>query len=383
MLSKEDKQGITQHLLKQKEFLNSPTSRVLLEYLVDATLSEKDIKETTIGVDLLGDKFQAEKGNARIRVNIYNLRKKLEHYYANDGKDNPWKIRIAKGQYHVQFIRNKSIRPTVGKKEYLIGGLVTALLFSWILFFFLTQTPSQPNLWKPFFSNGKPTTLVIGDSFGIMGPTPTGKTGWFRDYEINSLEELYLLMDEHPELKTDLWPANYYYTTGMAAYAAKELTTLFQQQNADFSIRFSSNSVYSDIIESNSIYAGPIKNDNKFIRFFNESNREFQIDDGYLYYSGEKDTTFQLTMEGIEFEYALVSRLAGPNNTEQFIFFSDHDIGVKATIEYFTNPDSIKAFSDRYLYNDGVNFTALFETWGIERNNINLKPILVRPVKQP
>lgn len=380
----DEKKQLLERILKQHTFAKSPTSSVLLEYLVNATIEGIDVKETTIGVDLLGKKFDAEKGNARIRVNIYNLRKKLDHYYDEEGKNDPWRIVIPKGQYHLEFVKNTVKGSSINRKNYWIAGLLIVLIFSWIFFFLNTRNPI-PSMWKSFFENGKPTTLFIGDSYGFMGPTGLGHIGWIRDYSINSLDNLYDFLEEHPELKDSLFPANYFYTTGMAAYASKEVADLFQQHHSDFSIRFTSNSNYSDIIGENSIYAGPIKNDNKFIRFFNEENNQFKINGRELHFSGDTeqpDTTFQLELEGLEFEYTIVSRLEGPKQTAQFIFFSDHDIGVQATVEYFTNPDSIQAFNNRYFNGQNVPFTALFETWGIERTNTNLKAILVRQVKE-
>ena len=383
MLTNEEKKQLVERILNGNTFVKSPTSSVLLQYLVNATIDGIDVKETTIGVDLLGKNFDSDKGNARIRVNIYNLRKKLETYYEKEGKDDPWRIVINKGQYQTEFIQNTNQKTSVNVTRYWLWSLAAALFLSWGIFA-VSQIIPNPVFWRSFFTNNKPTTLFIGDSFGVMGTTETGSTGWIRDYNINNLDDLYSFLENHPELKDKLSPANYYYTTGMAAYTSKEIAELFQQHRTDFSIRFTSNTNYSDIIEGNAIYAGPIKNNNKFIHFFNEENTRFKINDGKLFFSGnsqQPDTVFVLTMEGLEFEYAIVSRLEGTEQTAQFIFFSDHDIGVKATVEYFTNPDSLKAFSNRYFEGQDVPFTALFETWGIERTNTSLKPIIVSRIK--
>ncbi|HKJ40559.1 MAG TPA: hypothetical protein VKA27_00645 [Sunxiuqinia sp.] len=379
----EEKKQLLERLLSQSTFAKSPTSSVLLQYLVQMSIDDIDIKETTIGVDLLGKKYDADKGNARIRVSMYNLRKKLNTYYESEGKEDTWRIVIPKGQYRPEFVKNTGHSNSVNTKNYWIGGLVAALIISWLAFY-LNERQTTPSMWKAFFDNGKPTTLFIGDSYGFMGPTGLGHVGWVRDYSINDADDLYNFLEAHPTFKDSLSPANYFYTTGMAAYASKEVARLFERHHADFSIRFTSNSNYSDIIGENSIYAGPIKNDNKFIRFFNEENSKFKLkNNSQLHYLGDKeqpDTTFQLAVQGLEFEYAIVSRLEGPAQTAQLIFFSDHDIGVKATVEYFTNADSIKAFYNRYFDGQNVPFTALFETWGIERTNTSLKPILVRKI---
>ncbi len=61
------------------------------------------------------------------------------------------------------------------------------------------------------------------------------------------------------------------------------------------------------------------------------------------------DTSFVANDGTTEMDYTVVSRIPGPNNTEQFLFFSNHDIGVMATVEFFTNEQSIEAFTKKYL----------------------------------
>jgi len=378
-----EKKAILAQVLTRQTFTKSPTSSVLLEYLVNATIAGTDLKETTIGVDLLGDKFDSESGNARIRVNIYNLRKKLENYYSGEGKDDEWRIVIEKGQYRVDFVRNKEQKHVPKTANRFIGFLIFTLILSWAVFFWIARPKPAPKFWKAFFTNGAATNLVIGDSYGLMGEIGTGGHGWFRDYNINNLDELYAFLEEHPDLKNKVTPANYYYTTEMAAFSSKELGELFQRNKAEFSIRFSTSTTYSDIILGNSIYVGPIKNDNKFIRLFNEGNPLFKIETNRLYFSGDslhEAREFNLATEGLVAEYAIVSRMDGGKNNARFIFFSDHDIGVKATVEYFCNKDSLKAFADRYFDGRPANFTAVFETTGIERNSLRLSPLLVSEI---
>ncbi len=384
MLTDDEKKEILTRLLNQPVFIKSPASSVLLQYLVNASINRIDVKEATIALDLFGEKFDTEKSNARVRVSVYHLRKKLSAYYENEGKDDSWRIVISKGQYRAEFIRNHKTGRLLGLKDYLIYGLSALLVLIILIAVFILLPPGKPVFWKSFFSNGKPTTLFIGDSFGVMGKTETGSVGWIRDYNINDLEDFYAFCEKHPELKDQLYPANYNYTTGMAADATKLISYLFYRDGKNFAIRFSSNSSYSDIKEGNAVYVGPIKNNNKFIHFFNEGNPRFKIRNGQLIFSGDRlhaPQTFGLTLEGLDFEYAIVSRLPGPEHTEQFIFFSDHDIGVKATVEYFTDTDSLKAFCSRYLKGKNVPFTALFETRGIERTNMSLKPIVVSEIE--
>jgi len=285
-ISNEEKIQILNVVLESKTFSKSPTSTSLLRFLVEATIQKRELKETTVGLELFGSQFLDQNNSSRIRVNI----------------------------------------------------------------------------WKD-------TTVIVGDFFGFMAKTQTGRIGWNRDYQINSLDQFYEYQSK----------ATYSYLTGMGAISVHQLAKLFASRNQDFSIRFSSKSSYEDIKEHNSIYIGPTKNENKFIQYFNERNLHFKIEGRKLYYNNpekKKDTILNLDIEGSAYEYAIVSRLKGDKGTEQFLFFSDHDMGVIGAVEYFCNAEKLKEFKESHLDNTET-FTAVFVANGKERTNLDLNLILL------
>ncbi|AXT49904.1 winged helix family transcriptional regulator [Aquimarina sp. BL5] len=381
-LSKEEKIQILQDILDSREFSKSPSSKNLLRFLTEATISKKQLKETTIGMEIFGKRFIDQNNSSSIRVNIYNLRKKLEKYYENEGKNRPWKLTIDKGQYYISFLQNKTINNK--RKDYKVlykvaisVSLSLLMILGLILFKFLYHKPIV--LWDSFFNNNKETTLVVGDFFGFMAKTKTGRVGWNRDYQINSLNDFYSFQKENPEFRKDVIPANYSYVTEMGSIAVYHLTKLFYSRDQSFSIRFSTKSTYNDIKEHNSVYIGPTKNHNKFIQYFNERNSFFSIQDRELRYKNvakNKDTIFDLDIKGTASEYAIVSRLKGTNGTEQFLFFSDHDMGVIATVELFCDEKKAERFITQYV-KDLDTFTALFMVNGKERTNLDLNLIVI------
>ncbi|TSE10809.1 MULTISPECIES: helix-turn-helix domain-containing protein [Aquimarina] len=378
----DEKKRILECILSSKGFSKSPTSTNLLRFLVEATLSKKQLKETTIGIEIFGKQFLEQNNSSSIRVNIYNLRKKLEKYYQTEGKDEPWKIVIDKGQYYTSFIQNTTFKSEEKnyKKYYKILGFTSISLFVTLVFVVSNLLYKKPvALWNSFLTNGKETTLVVGDFFGFMAKTKTGRIGWNRDYEINSLDDFYELQKKNSEFRDNVFPANYSYVTGMGSIAVYHLTKLFESNGRDFSIRFSTKSTYDDIKEHNSVYIGPTKNNNKFIQYFNEQNAHFSIQGRKLKYKNRiknRDTIFNLDIEGLASEYAIVSRLKGVDGTEQFLFFSDHDIGVIATVELFCDPQKVEQFKKEYM-KDLDTFTALFNVTGKERTNLNLELIAI------
>ncbi|WP_298369712.1 hypothetical protein [uncultured Lutibacter sp.] len=374
-LSDEQKQEITTKIRNSKTFKNAPTSNALLQYLLDATLKKTPLKESVIEIDFFGSKEVSDRNNPRVRVNVYNLRKKITSYYENEGKDDIWQLTIDKGQYQIRFFR-KQLKSQFTKHFSWSKAIPYAALVMAILALIITNsTPKPPRIWKSFITTKKPTNLIIGDHFGAMGKTVTGGIGWTRDFELNNVNEFYDLLEVNPDLKNALKPANYTYTTRMASLATQQFERFFQHYNKDFDIRFSTLTSISEIKEGNAIYAGPIKNGNQFTHFFNESNPYFKVSRNELTLSNHpkiKDTIIHFNIGEVDEEYAIVSKYQGIDNTEHFVFFSEHDIGVSATAEYFTNKDSIQSFIKTYL-NNKKYFTALFKVKGQHRTNTDIK----------
>ncbi|KAA1243182.1 helix-turn-helix domain-containing protein [Aquimarina sp. RZ0] len=367
MLSTEEKKTIVHKICKSKSFLNAPTSISLLQYLLEATLTNVALKEMVIALEFFGVK---EPGT-RVRVNVYNLRKKINIYYEEEGKEDLYQLKIEKGQYAVSFVKNK----TTPTKKYQKNGL-TILPYAIILLLagiilLLKWPKSTPTLWNPFLSGKKETNLVIGDAFGMIGKTITGNIGWTRDYAINNLKEFYQFLEQYPKLKDSLFPPPYSYVNQMAVNGTSELTRFFSRYDKEFRIRFSSKTSIEEIKENNVIYIGPIKNKNYFNSFFNEANPYFTLKDSILYFSNHprmKDTIYKFPYRVYNKELAIVSKIKGPNKTKQFLLFSNHDIGISACINYFTTEDTLEKFEKEYLH-ENEYFTAIFEVKGKDRTD--------------
>lgn len=373
-LTESIEQEIVSKIKESDTFKNAPTSRGLLQYLYDATRKGAHLKEAVIELEFFKSNQTDDKNNPRVRVNIYNLRKKLTTYYETEGSADGWHLKIDKGQYKVRFVEKKA--PVVEQKTINWSRIIPyILLFIAIVTLVITNLPSStPPLWSSFLNSGKSTNLILGDHFGAMGQTISGGKGWTRDFEINTVNEFYDLLDAKPELKGVLQPSKYSYTTRMAAMATQRLQQFFQEHNSKFSIRFSTQTTLPEIKEGNAIYAGPVKNENQFIRFFNEANPHFNLTARTLKLSNHpilKDTLLTFGGSRVDQEYAIVSKYPSIGNSDHFVFFSQHDIGVSATVEYFTNKDSLQKFQKEHLKGKKY-FTALFKVKGQHRVNTDL-----------
>ena len=74
-------------ILASKHFTSGNDAR-LLRYLTDATNEGKDLKETTIAMEVFERDSRFHPGeDSVVRSSIYNLRKKLDVYYLDEGRD--------------------------------------------------------------------------------------------------------------------------------------------------------------------------------------------------------------------------------------------------------------------------------------------------------
>lgn len=99
-----------QAILSTPSFQRAPKLSRILAYVCEKyfTGQASDLKEYSIAVDALdrapGFDPQAD---AIVRVDLHLLRKRLESYYAHDGKDRPLRVVLPLGQYAPVFVPNE------------------------------------------------------------------------------------------------------------------------------------------------------------------------------------------------------------------------------------------------------------------------------------
>lgn len=400
MISTEEKLHVLNTLLKSKAFSKSTTSNILLKYLIESSIDNKNLNATDIGLELFGSQYEYDKSEATVRVNIYHLRNKLKKYFEGEGLEDQITIEIKTGQYGVSFYRKEKPKPKYSMKQKILVSALTLALLIIGSYSFLKLTYKDP-VWNSLFKNDKETTLYLYDIFGYYGPTLFNKIGWHRDYEINSPADFYKEVEKHPKLMKDYSPGRNIYVNFLSAFSVNDLSKHFHKYNKEFKIHKFHNLSLQQLKEQNSVYLGPLRGNNAFVDFLNLKSkhvklvdRHQRIDSSHVeFFDGQNaeynegrnieykhlekgiDTIIKLKSNGNEFEHVLVAKLNGDNNTSNLLFFSNHGFGATATIEYFTNTDSIKSFNNKYLKN-ADEFVALFYVSGKERTSMNVKQIL-------
>ena len=145
-----------QKIIESNSFKKAPSSASLLKFLATSTFENKDLKETTIGIELFGISYLNDSNSSRIRVSIYNLRKRIYSYYENEGRNDLYRIEIKKGQYHISFKKNNNQKIIDYKKRYIIAVSVLffLMLASGITVAKILYRPKIV-IWDSFFKSDK------------------------------------------------------------------------------------------------------------------------------------------------------------------------------------------------------------------------------------
>jgi len=105
-------------VLHSVAFSRSDSSRLLLKFIVEKSLTGDldSIKEYTIATEALGRPPDFDpKADSIVRIQVQRLRKRLEEYYSDEGREDPVRIVIPSGHYIPEFRTHP--KPSTPKKN--------------------------------------------------------------------------------------------------------------------------------------------------------------------------------------------------------------------------------------------------------------------------
>lgn len=375
-------------ITKSRHFNKSKISCDLLEYLVKATLNNESPKEFTIGVDLFGKKYEKDdKSDAKIRVYIHNLRRKLNTYYENEGSKDSLIFIIEKGKYRVNFISRKDIKSDRQKTFRLPFFICVTLLLAVSSLYFRSfyndkNSWTDVPVWKNFVNDDKKTMLVLGDFFVYRGILPTGNVGVYRDFSINSETDFEHMLDKNPELVQTLSRSSLTYLSKMAVFCQNDIQRIFTQNDAGLLVKLLSDLQPTDIKDYNIIFVGNYKNMGLFENIVKELHFNYGItseSNQYIFSSDPCAEVYeQESASPKQTDYPLVIYTEGYNENHYLFFLSALDIGNIATVGQMTSPVYMKQFQKEQLEpQELTDFKALFKVEGINKTDLSSELIRV------
>lgn len=177
-------------------FRRSSRSRELLLFVCERALLHRtaDLREQDIGCGVFGRKPDYSTGEDNIvRVEMRMLRKRLEEYFATEGKDEPFSIVVPKGSYAPVFEPRDQVapvevaavpsKPAAPYRQWLrwlqpviIVLLAFACLWMWQGRRKTTQAPPADRgaLWPLLFDGTRQTLVVCADSTLVIAENVLG-----------------------------------------------------------------------------------------------------------------------------------------------------------------------------------------------------------------
>ncbi|MEI9972523.1 MAG: hypothetical protein WDO73_10985 [Ignavibacteriota bacterium] len=201
--------SVVERVAASAVFRRSSRSRELLLFICERALlhGTAHLREQDIGCGVFGRKADYSTGEDNIvRVEMRMLRKRLEEYFATEGKDEPFAILVPKGAYAPVFesreasLPGQDFGPPVSKQAWrgwlrwaqpmVIALLLVSCLWMWQDRRRLVQSAAGVDrgpLWPLLFSSSRETLVVCADSTlviaeGVLGHSVSLEQYLSRDY---------------------------------------------------------------------------------------------------------------------------------------------------------------------------------------------------------
>lgn len=355
-------------ILSSKHFSSGNDAR-LLRYLVDATLHNRDLKETIIAMDVFDRGYTFHPGDdSVVRSSIYNLRKKLDVYYLDEGKNDPVRLRIPKGNYKVQFEEvegRKPVQPSEKKKfnhvvYLIITGLLLVMIGTLISLYFrkvnklssLQNIDKENYFWGDFIRSQNSLLIVAGDYFMIEKIQPEDSTiSYIRETDINNQQEFMEYLNAHPKLRDELKAFGLSYFGEEIPWCLNEILNVFQGYDKNISVKYSSEISFQDVRNNDIIFIGDFSTLGNLNLFLENTHYNFKLTPpGIVYLDADNDTLEQISIhnppdEMFQNDYALVTKFRSYEDNLMMMFLSFSPFGKSEALYKLTEesfPEELK-----------------------------------------
>lgn len=346
-------------ILSSKEFSNSKIYQNYLTYLVESASKGKQLKETTIAIEVFGkDASFNPAEDTIVRSHTYTMRKKLESYYYNAGKADKYRLRIPKGHYETKFVEAKGDFQTpknlivaLGKRYYIlvIAMLLALLIGIWKQNVTLRNTLTHYQIidktdpvWSHYFESPKPILIIIGNHFFFNEYSDVySDLLAMRHPKINSIEDLETYQIKQPQTKLEV--TNEPYFPYHSIWSLPPILNLFYSMNRIPIMRKSSEISPQILDEYNIIFLGSIKTLYKLKHTLLKSHFDFEIAPHKVIYETPDTESAQifetkLHSPGENEDLVLALKLPGPDDNAIMIIASYHSLGAPEIAAYMASP---------------------------------------------
>ncbi len=405
MMDINQKRIILEEILKSDSFINSKLNTKLLTYLVECEIEGKEPSEFSIAADV----FQKDSSfnpneDTLVRVSVYNLRKKLERYYLNMGKNDKIRVKIPKGHYEVKFFdyRKEKVRDKLNN-PYLILGPIIIILIGFIIYL-LASMPDEDNsvrtlkeksfagyIFSDFVDSENPKIVALGDDFiyfsdfSEFNTTPVRRM--YRNSEINTEEEFERYKSED-ESKGNLKMLPFSFFNQAAVWPLPYLVNLLNGFNAEYTLR-SSTSLNSNDLKANDImFIGSFWTLGILKKVIDDLGFNYKIIGREELRVQTDDSTVVFRRSGIpafdHIDFSTLMKIPGPENNTIYLLASFYATGSVGLARYLTTEESLDKLKEKFEeeFNDLPKyFLVVFKSKGYNREVLSTEMLYVKQIQ--
>jgi hypothetical protein len=389
------------HALGRSDGLNR-----LFDYLAECAVAGARPKEFEVAVAVFG-RSSAFDGSqdASVRVAVHRLRRKLDDFYSDAGRDEAVRLQIPKGEYRMvaeprprEAVAIAPARPWARIAAAAIAVLAVLNIAAWAVFWATHGTErtlaqvqaSAP--WAPLLKAEPPTLLVIGDYY-IFGEIDerAGINRLVREYGINSREDLDAWLMDNPKVMGSYRDLDLYYLPVGAAFALRSIVPIISRGSAHseaLHVVMASDLTPEMLKRNNIVYLGylsglgvlraPVFAGSRFS--FGETYDELidsQSHKTYVSQEGGPSPGYGNGGDASRRDYGYVTAFKGPAGNRIMVIAGDRDTGLMEAAEALANPETLKALAKSAGGGDG--FEALYEAQGIGRSSLGGRLLIAAP----
>lgn len=387
----------------------------LLEFLVESSIGGRTPKELEIAMEVFGKGADFDPSqDSMVRVYAHNLRQKIEHYYATEGRADARQLTLARGEYRISLTATPAEEapvvapvpvaavaaaplplPPPAPRPEPRGRLVLAAVFLLVLVLGVllgvgvgamrapaptaAQTVAASPVWKSVLDDDMPILVVVGDYYIFGELDEQGDVERLvRDFAVNSSKELDELMMYDQQLVGRYMDLDLTYLPRGSAFALLDVLRVLYTSSKPVRIVSMSELNMADLKTSHVVYLGFISALDKLEDFVFASS---SLAVGYTYdelrdvNTGEMYTS-EAGMPEIQRnyrDYGFISTFPGPAGNQFVIISGTRDAGMMQAAHALSDPMFIKSL-EKSRPDGGAAvpaFEMLYEVTGYARTNLD------------
>jgi hypothetical protein len=385
----------------------------LLEFLVESSLGGRTPKELEIAMEVFGKGADFDPSqDSMVRVYAHNLRQKLEHYYATEGRAEARQLTLARGEYRISLTAPQAEEahvaapvpvaavaaaalppappaPRLEPRGRLLLAAASLLVLGVLLGVGVAamrapaptaaQMVAASPVWKSVLDDDMPILVVVGDYYIFGELDEQGDVERLvRDFAVNSSKELDELMMYDPQLVGRYMDLDLTYLPRGSAFALLDVLRVLYTSSKPVRIVSMSELNMADLKTSHVVYLGFISALDKLEDFVFASS---SLAVGYTYdelrdvNTGEMYTS-EAGMPEIQRnyrDYGFISTFPGPAGNQFVIISGTRDAGMMQAAHALSDPMFIKSL-ERSRPDGGAAvpaFEMLYEVTGYARTNLD------------